>query len=141
MKEVSCGAVIYRKKGKEVKYLLLHYEAGHWGMVKGNVEKGEDCRATVVREAEEETGITDLKFHPGFKERINYFYRRDGKTIYKEVIFLLAETETKEIKLSFEHKGFKWLSYRKAMKQLTFATAKKVLEKAHRQLQQRTLQF
>ena len=40
--EKSCGAVIFRMEGKIRKYLLLHYESGHWDFVKGNVEKGEE---------------------------------------------------------------------------------------------------
>jgi 8-oxo-dGTP pyrophosphatase MutT (NUDIX family) len=141
MKEISCGAVIYRKEDRAIKYLLLHYEAGHWDFVKGNVEKGEKCKGTVIREAKEETGINDLKFLRGFEEKISYFYRPKGKTIYKEVTFLLAETATEKIKLSFEHKGHKWLHYNEAVKQLTFPTARKVLEKAQKRLQQKTLRL
>ena len=40
------------------------------------------------------------------------------------------ETKTSEIKLSFEHVGFTWLSYEEAMKKLTFKNARDVLQKA-----------
>jgi phage-related protein len=33
--------------------------------------------------------------------------------------------------LSYEHVGYEWLNYDKAMAKLTFANAKKVLAKAH----------
>jgi bis(5'-nucleosidyl)-tetraphosphatase len=130
LNEKSCGAVVY-VKGSEVKYLLLQYEAGHWDFVKGNVEEGENEQETTLRELREETGIVDGRFIEGFKEKISYFYKRQGATVYKEVVFFLIETKTSEIKLSFEHVGFDWLTYENTMRKLTFKNAKDVLQKAH----------
>ena len=131
-KELSCGAVIFRRTNSEIKYLLLHYGMGHWGFVKGHVEKGESEIDTVVRETKEETGITDLRFIPGFREKITYFYRMNGKTNFKRVIFFLAETRTSDVKLSFEHVGYDWLSFEDAYQRLTFKNSKEVLAKAHK---------
>lgn len=130
MKEVSAGAIIFRKEGKNTLYLILHYESGHWDFVKGKIEEKENEKETVIREAEEEAGLKDLSLIETFREKLSYFYKKEGETVYKEVIFLLAETRTKEIKLSYEHKGFKWLSYEEALKQLTYDNAKNVLRKA-----------
>jgi 8-oxo-dGTP pyrophosphatase MutT (NUDIX family) len=129
-REKSCGAVVFKRDG-EVQYLLLHYEAGHWDYVKGQVEPHETEKDTVTRELEEETGIVNARFVEGFREEINYFYRREGKTVYKEVIFFLIESKDSRVKLSYEHVGYEWLNYEKAMAKLTFANAKKVLLKAH----------
>lgn len=85
-KEVSAGAVIFRRDG-EIKYLLLQYEMGHWDFPRGAIERGEEEKETVQREVREETNIADLKFMPGFREKISWFYRKEGKTIYKEAIF------------------------------------------------------
>jgi 8-oxo-dGTP pyrophosphatase MutT (NUDIX family) len=121
----------------EPKYLLLHYEAGHWDFVKGNVELNESEKDTVIRELQEETGIVDARFFEGFREKIEYFYRRQGTTIHKEVIFLLAETHTEKVTLSFEHVGYAWLNYQNALEKLTFQNAKDVLQKAHKLLKAR----
>ena len=129
-KEISAGAVVFRQN-KEVKYLLLNYEAGHWDFPKGHIEKGEEEKETVKREVEEETGISKISFIEGFKEKIKYFYRREGQTIYKEVVFYLVETKESKIKISFEHIGYEWLAYEDALKQLTFKNAKEILKKAH----------
>ena len=126
----SCGAVVFKKE-YEVKYLLLHYQAGHWDYVKGEVERGESERDTVMRELEEETGITAAWFIDGFREKISYFYKMKGKTVHKEVIFFIIESQTSEVRLSHEHIGYEWLDYRSAMERLTYKTAKEVLEKAH----------
>jgi 8-oxo-dGTP pyrophosphatase MutT (NUDIX family) len=130
LNEKSCGAVVYAKNN-EVNYLVLHYEAGHWDFVKGNVEEGETEKQTAMREMREETGIADAKFLDGFREKIVYFYKRQGSTVHKEVVFFLIEAGTKNVELSFEHVGFEWLPYERAMKKLTFKNARDVLQKAH----------
>ena len=133
LSEKSCGAVIFLKNS-EAKYLLLHYGAGHWDFVKGNVEPNESEKDTVIRELQEETGIVNPRFIDDFREKIEYFYRRHGSTIHKEVIFFLIETHTEKVKLSYEHVGYIWLDYQHAMEKLTFKNAKNVLEKAQKLL-------
>ncbi|HHF55760.1 MAG TPA: NUDIX domain-containing protein [Thermoplasmatales archaeon] len=135
--ERSCGGVIFR----EGKYLLLKYGWGHWGFVKGNIEKGESLEETFFREAEEEAGLKkeNLKILEGFMEKISYFYKREGKTIYKEVIYLLAESNTYDVKLSHEHTDFAWLDYENALRRITYENDRNVLRKAHLFLKRRKL--
>jgi 8-oxo-dGTP pyrophosphatase MutT (NUDIX family) len=139
-KEKSAGAIIFRKEENKIYYLLLHYQSGHWDFPKGHIEKGESDEQTIKREIEEETGIKDIKIIPGFKEYIKYFFkksyglkgeaRKKAPFVFKIVVFYLAETKTKDIKISFEHIGYKWLEYEDALKQLTFKNAKEILKKA-----------
>jgi len=134
--EKSAGAIIFRKN-KEIKYLLLHYPSGsrtskdYWDLPKGHIEKGEKEVDTVKREVKEETGLEDIKIIEGFKESIKYFFRFEGKTIFKTVIFYLAETGNQDVKVSFEHTGYKWLLYEEALSQLTFKNAKEILKKSN----------
>lgn len=129
--EKSCGVVVFRhERGGGRKYLILHYEEGHWDFPKGHVEAGEEEKEAAIRETKEETGIADLEFLDGFRERIEYFYRQEGRTMHKEVFFFLAETKTRDVKLSFEHVGFEWLPYEEALARITFKNSKGVLEKA-----------
>ena len=130
--EISAGAVIFRRNNSELQFLLLHYELGHWEFAKGHIEKGEDERETVRREVAEETGIADITFVEGFRESIKYYFRWQGKGIFKVVVFYLVRTAAKEVKLSDEHIGYEWLSYDKAMRRLKFKNSKHVLEKANR---------
>lgn len=135
--ERSAGAVIFRKEGKNVLYLLLHYPSSakapkeYWDFPKGHIEKGEKIEETIKREVREETGLDDIRLVEDFKEWIKYFFKFKGKNIFKIVTFLLAETKTKEVKVSFEHLGYEWLSYEEAFKKLTFKNAKEILKKAH----------
>jgi len=143
--EKSAGAIIFRKEDNKIYYLLLHCPIGpkapkeDWDFSKGHVENGEKEIDTVKREVREETGLEGLKFIDGFKERIKYFFKWKGKNILKFVTFYLAETEEKDVKISIEHIGFRWLPYEKAIAQLTFQNAKELLQKANNFLSRRGL--
>jgi bis(5'-nucleosidyl)-tetraphosphatase len=137
--EHSSGAIVFRKTPNTVWYLLLHYEEGHWGSSKGHIENNETLEETARREIREETGLTDIHFFEGFQEQNQYFYWKQGKRIFKTVTFLLAQTQTEEITLSFEHIGYAWLRYEDALERITFADEKRVLQKAHQFLLDRGL--
>lgn len=132
MDERSAGTVLFNDNDGKLEYLLLHYPAGHWDFPKGNIEKGEAEMDTVRREVKEETSIDNIEFVNGFRKKIMYNYRRGGKLVYKEVIFYLAKASDKNVKLSFEHQGYKWLNYNDAMKLLTYKNAKMILEEANK---------
>lgn len=127
--EKSSGVIVFRRD-QDIQYLLLHYEEGHWEFSKGNIEKGESEEQTAMRELVEETGIEDVKLFEDFREKINYFYRRQGKTVSKEVVFLLGETKSKDVKISHEHTEYSWLTLNKSLELLTFDNSKKMLKKA-----------
>ncbi len=130
MEERSAGVVLFREENSNRLYLLLHYTAKHWDFPKGNIEEGEDELSTVKREVKEETGITDLEFIDGFKRVIEYYYKRLGVLVHKQVIFYLAKTREKDVKLSYEHIGYKWLPYEEAYNTLTYDNSKKILKDA-----------
>jgi len=144
-KEKSAGAIIFRREGGNIYYLLLHYESGHWDFPKGHIENEEEIQETVLREVKEETGLEDIKFIQGFKEEIQYFFRRSyGQRtkfqeqsstrlplIFKKVLFYLTETSKKDIRISPEHLSFKWLLFEEALKKTTYKNAKEILRKAH----------
>jgi 8-oxo-dGTP pyrophosphatase MutT (NUDIX family) len=136
--EKSAGAVIFRRENNKIYYLLLHYpgashraEKDYWDFPKGHIEKGEKIKDTVRREVFEETGLKDIRFVEGFKEWIKYFFKFRGKNIFKIVTFLLAETKTKEVKISSEHIGYQWLTYQEALERLTFNNSKEILKRAN----------
>ncbi len=129
LEERSAGAILYRESTLGKVYLLLHYPSGHWDFVKGNIEKGETLKETVLREIREETGITDVNFVDGFENKVQYHYQRDGKLVNKEVIFFLAKTSTEHVEISHEHLAFIWLGFNDAINKLTYKTAQNLLKK------------
>jgi predicted NUDIX family NTP pyrophosphohydrolase len=60
----SAGILLFRRKGGEVEFLLIHpggpfwekKDAGAWSIPKGQIEDGEEPRACAIRELEEELG-------------------------------------------------------------------------------------
>ncbi len=131
LEERSAGAILFSENDGRLEYLLLHYHAGHWDFPKGNVEEDEKDLDTVRREVREETSIDNIQFVDGFKKKVEYNYKRAGKLVHKEVVFYLAKTNKKNVKLSFEHKGYGWLAYEEALKRLTYKNSKIILEEAN----------
>lgn len=129
LEERSAGSIIYRQSPKGKMYLLLNYPSGHWDFVKGNIEKGETFKQTVLREIREETGISDITFVDGFEDKIEYHYQRDGQVIHKEVVFFLSNTKTDQVVLSHEHLDYTWLNFNDALGKLTYKTAQKLFKK------------
>jgi bis(5'-nucleosidyl)-tetraphosphatase len=127
-KENSAGMVVYNSKLK--KFLVLEYDS-HWGFVKGGIEKNEKEKETAERELKEETGIKKFELIKDFKEKVSYFYKKEGETVYKEVVFFLILTEVEDVEISEEHKSFRWLDYKKAYDIVKFKNTRKVLEKAN----------
>ncbi len=130
--ERSSGIVLFREDSGKKLFLLLHYPSGHWDFIKGRIEKDETPKQAAIREAREETGITDIEFVDGFEEKIQYSYQYSGKAVRKEVIFFLASTNTKDVKISHEHLDHIWLEFDDALKKTTYQNAKNLLEKSKR---------
>jgi 8-oxo-dGTP pyrophosphatase MutT (NUDIX family) len=127
----SAGIIIFRKKNNKIYYLVLDYGHNYWGFTKGHIEPGEEIKETALREAEEETGLNDVEIKEGFKEWNKYFFKMNNENIFKVVTYFLGETEEEEVTISQEHKGYQWLEYQPALKQLTFKNSRRMLEKAN----------
>ena len=127
----SAGIVLFRNDSDKNEFLLLNYPQGHWDFVKGKIEQNETSHETALRETKEETGITNIEFVDGFEESVEYDFRFKKENIHKKVIFFLAKTNEKNIKLSHEHNDYLWLEYNDALKKTTFENAKNVLTKAN----------
>jgi 8-oxo-dGTP pyrophosphatase MutT (NUDIX family) len=126
--EYSVAAIIFHKK----EYLLLKYGLGHWEFVKGHQEKGETDEQTIMRELEEETGIKDAVILEGFKEKYEYTFTFRNQRIHKTVSCYLIKSNTKHVRISFEHDDYVWLPYKKALKRLSFSNARILVEKAEK---------
>lgn len=137
--EISCGTVLFRKTKDGIKFLLLHYAAGHWDFPKGNQENNEEEHQTAKRELSEETGIAEMDFIGDFKEEVTYFYRKNAEVINKKVAYFLAKTSKEKVTLSYEHIGYSWLGYENALKKLSYGNSKELLKKAQLFLEKNNL--
>ena len=127
--EFSAGFVAF-KRAETIKFLLLKYTKGYWGFARGNIEPSEDSRTAALREFKEETGLGLKKIFEGFKEISEFFYRKEGKIVHKEVTFYIGEAEEGEIKLQ-EHSDYGWFNYEDAIKNLQFKNDREILKKAN----------
>ena len=129
-KTLSCGAVVYRKAGGRILFLLLkHTNGNHWSLAKGHTEPGESEAQTATREITEETGLR-VRFKPGFREAIRY---SPSPGVEKTVVFFLAKARGKKIKLQkSEISNGIWVELDDAAKLISHKDTAEVLRRAYR---------
>lgn len=133
-KEISAGIIIYQRTREGLKFLLLYHGHGYWNFPKGKIESEEKSFQAAIRETREETGLSvkDLRVLRNFKTYERFTFRRQGKTVYKVVIFYLAESKKWNIRLSSEHQGYAWLLWPEASRFLgKYKDSLKVLKNAN----------
>lgn len=130
--EKSAGAVVYTIDHGEVLYLLLHGKYG-WDFPHGIVRLRETDEAAALREILEETGLK-VELVPSFREEIRYKYSKKGHTIYREVVYFLAKSRERTVKLSREHDAYVWAAREKALRLITRDETRAVLLRAWRKI-------
>ena len=129
--EKSAGIVLFRNNSSGNEFLLLNYPQGHWDFIKGKIEQNEATHETALRETREETGISNIEFIDGFEENIEYDFRFKREDVHKKVIFFIAKTDIKKIRLSHEHNDYLWSGYSESLKKITYQGSKNILIKAN----------
>ncbi len=131
IKERSCGAVVWRKRGGRRHYLIIQNRSGHNGFPKGHMEYGENEVQTARREILEETS---LKVELDTSFRAEYRYLVDGY-IHKSALYFLASYEDGDFKpQKGEVFGIWLLPYEEALEQLDYEQDKRVLRLAEKKL-------
>lgn len=138
-KQISAGIVIYRRDKDGIKFLLLYHGGRYWNFAKGHLEENERSFEAAIREVREETGLekNELFLRRDFRINDHFFFTQEKQRIFKIVIYYLAETRKKEIKISDEHQGFAWLPYEEARRLLMYPQLKNILRKANDAILQR----
>ena len=134
-KEFSAGVIIFVVDDGIVKFLLLrNTNSSYWDFPKGKQEEGETLKQTALREAKEESGL-DFEDIPGFTDTIKYsFSTKDGQLISKEVTFFLGIAKNKNVIISDEHTEYEWMTFPKAYQSVSFANARRLLQRANQLL-------
>lgn len=125
--------VVYAKIKKGLEYLILkrklHWKG--WEFPKGGIEKYESVREAIIREVKEETGLKTIKIKKfNFSGKYDYNKIFPDRKGFKGQKFSLYAAEVKkgEVKISREHSDYKGVSFREAMKKLTWKNQRKSLE-------------
>lgn len=115
--EVSAGGVVFRKRGKKLKILLLKDKNNNWTFPKGLIEDDEDKLGTAQREISEEVGLKNVKFVSELPP-IGYWYKWQQNLIKKTVYYFLFEAlgnEKPEPQKDEGIKEVKWFTPQKAL--------------------------
>ena len=123
----SYGAVLYRKAGGRILFLLLkHANGGHWSLAKGHAEGSETEEQTALREILEETGLR-VRLKKDFRQEISY---SPFPGVQKRVVFFLAKTKKKKVSLQEkEILNSAWLELEDALKLISHSDLSEVLQK------------
>ena len=128
--EKSCGAVVYRQEGRDLRFLLVKNKNGrHWGFPKGHMEQDETEQQTAIREVREETGL-QIEICDGFRE--TSIYRPFGR-IKKQVVFFVAKSKSYHVTLQrTEIDTFQWATLYEAMRLFRYENDIRVLTEAEK---------
>jgi len=125
-KAIFC--IVYAKDKEKIEYLLfkrkLHWKG--WEFCKGGCESGENLKTCVAREVKEESGLKSIKIKK-YSKKGKYLYSNkleDRPGIIGQTYTLFScEVNKGKVKLdkkSQEHSDYKWVSFDKALKILTW---------------------
>jgi 8-oxo-dGTP pyrophosphatase MutT (NUDIX family) len=133
VRETSAGGVIYRIQRGQIQTALIRVRK-RWRLPKGHVEEGERIGQTAVREVSEETGLQGrLDQRLG---NISYTYRAKTKEgepirISKRVYFFLLQYLRGDVRNhDYEVDEARWFPIEQAIENLSFATEKRMVQKA-----------
>lgn len=114
-KVISAGVVPFRRTSDGCRILVLRCFR-NWDFPKGRIEAGEEPIDAAKREAEEETGLTDLDFPFGeiYRDTLPYA----GGKIAR---YYIGETSVEDIRLPIshelgrpEHHEWRWVTFDEA---------------------------
>jgi len=130
-REFSSGGVIIKGSGSSELVLLIKDSYGRWTWPKGHVEKAETPLEAAIREIGEEVGLKSIRLIDEIA-RINYYYKRQGKLMYKTVyLFLFEAIGPQKLKVQrSEIEDAHWFHPGEALEKIEYKGAKGILKKA-----------
>ena len=128
---IQVEAIIFRRNGNRVEYLLLKRlpeRNGFWQPITGGVEEGETQKEALCREIREETGIKSMVT---MLENLYYFEFSDPNP-NQEYVYGIEISPSEEIMLDpKEHSEFRWCNFQEALQLLNWKENKEALRKLH----------
>jgi len=95
-----------------------------WDLPGGEVDEGEDFTSAVLREINEEVGVEVEKTNVQLAYTLTEMTEH-GNTCW---LFYIGTTGQTDIKLSYEHDMFQWVSLEEATQMITYKRQQKLLK-------------
>lgn len=118
--------------GKTVSEFLVLHRAdndkiypGLWQIVSGGIELGEKAYEAALREVQEEIGVKPKHFYNTPLTNTFYFYTNDSVNV--SPVFAAEVDDGTAIKLSAEHREFRWLKKEDAISLLVWPGQKEAI--------------
>ena len=141
--------ILYKKNNNKILYAIF-YRNSHpiWQFISGGGENNENPIKTVIREIKEETSLTIERKRvkqldsrttiPVLNITGNYTW---GPKVYviPEYTFAVEILSDDNIRLSSEHKEYKWVEYDEAMNKLKYDSNKTALWELNEKIKNRVL--
>jgi 8-oxo-dGTP pyrophosphatase MutT (NUDIX family) len=141
-KEFSAGAVIFKREGDKILFLVVYSNRNKiWGFPKGHLEPDETEKEAALREIGEEAGLKNLNFINEFREETIYetISKRmpfKGQIIEKHAIYFLCEIKNQHIMVDGrEISDYKFLPLDEAEQIVKFRNLNNILRRAYDFLQ------
>lgn len=124
-------AHIFREKDGVLEFVLLkrspeQYYPNIWQMVTGKIKENETAYQTALREIKEETSLTPAKLWVA--PTVNSFYTPDKDYICLLPVFAAKVKYDCKVKLSNEHREFKWVNPEEAKNLLAWDGQRKSVD-------------
>ena len=134
--EISAGGVVVRASDDGWTVLIIRDPYGNWGLPKGHLEGEETLAEAAAREVAEETGIQPDQVGP-LVERIDWYFRRNGRVVHKFCSFFLMRSDRGEAVPQLEEgiTDCAWVSLAEAPFRIAYDNTKAVVGQAGKVLQ------
>jgi 8-oxo-dGTP pyrophosphatase MutT (NUDIX family) len=122
------GGVVFKRKELSVEYLIVRPSDNdfEWVLPKGHIEPGEESAAAAVREVREETGVTAKTL----RRLGTVSFSTNSKDVRADFYLMEAEKEGD----AGDGRELNWVSYEKALRELTHNQSKAMLKQARNEV-------